>query len=136
MVAAVEQMLQTCHRQRKIVQQHHTVEVGHLLCIEVFPHHIAHKQHARFGVIHNTMYIVGLELVQDRHCHGAVGQCSQKSHTPMRTVAAAQSHFVALFQTALFVHQVYFCNLTGNLFVLQRNAFVVSQCVEFPIFLN
>ena len=133
MLACIGQLVVARHQQREIVQQHHAFEVGHHIDIQILPNHIAHKEQFGFGVVHDAVHIVGLELVQNGHRYGAVGYSRYESHAPMRTIAPAQGYFVAFLHTALCKDDVHFFDFARQVFILQCSAIVIGQRIKIPI---
>ena len=57
-------------------------EAGHLLLVEAFPDDLVHEEDAGLGMVHQVVDVAGLELVQDGHGHGAVGEGGEETGRP------------------------------------------------------
>ena len=87
-------------------------------------------------MIDDVMDIVGLELMQDRHGNGTIGQCSQKGNTPVGAIASAKRNLVARNNTSLLEHDVQLLDTTSHIFVLQSATSVVGQRITIPVGLD
>ena len=57
-------------------------------------------------MVYDVVYVIGLEFVEDRNNHCTVCNSGKKRYSPMRTVASADSNFIAFLNAALFKDNV------------------------------
>ena len=81
--------------EREVLHANDALQGRHAVLVQVFPYLVAHEQQACLAVVDDVVYIIRLELVQDGHDDGAVGNGGQKRHAPVSAVASAQGDFVA-----------------------------------------
>lgn len=91
------------------------------------------KKQARFRVIYEVMYVVGLEIVENRHCHDAVGNRGNGGDSPVGAVSSAQGYLVARFQSGIFKKQMQFGNFACDVAVLERLSLKVGHGGETPV---
>ena len=109
-------------------------EAGHLLLGESFPDDLVHEEDAGLGMVHQVVDVAGLELVQDGHGHGAVGEGGEETHAPVRLVAGADGDFVAPLEPALLESDVQFGDPARHVPVVERHALVVGEGGTVPVF--
>ena len=131
--AGIGEFLRARDEQRIVGYVDDTLEGWHLLRIDNLGHVVTHKEQTCLGVVHNVVNLIGGELVEHGHGHGAVGQRSQKSHSPVGRVAPTKGNAVAAHHTAVFKQNVEFFYLSGHVVILQRGTLVVGNGIEVPV---
>ena len=84
-------------------------------------------------MVHQVVDVAGLELVEDGDGDGAIGKGRQEAHAPVRLVARADRHFVALLQAALLEGDVQLGHPARHVPVVERHALVVGQGGTVPV---
>ena len=85
-------------------------------------------------MVDDVLDLFTVELMQDRHCNGSVGECGEKSHCPVGGISTADGYLVSLFDVAVLKQDVEFLNLTCYIVILEGNALIVCQRILIPVF--
>ncbi len=133
MVAGSRKLLAAAEKKRIVGNVHYALDVEHVLVVEAFPCRSVCKEQLGFAMRNKMMDSVGLEVVQDRDCHGAVGERSQGSHGPLGTVAPAKCDLVARLKAGMLECKVEFCYLTGYILIGEHNAMIIAQGRKIPV---
>ena len=112
------------------------LEAGHAVGIELRPHLVAHKEELSLGVVHDVVNLLGVELVEDGHCNGSVGERGKECDAPPCAVAAADGNLVARFHARVFEYDVEFLDDARHVLVLECLQAIVAQAVDVPILLQ
>ena len=104
--AGILQLFAARHQDGEVRHHHDAFQQGHRAFVEVFPHLVAHKEQFGFGVVHDVVDVVCLELVEDGHDDCAVGQRGKEGHAPVGTVAAADGNLVSFPDAACLENDV------------------------------
>ena len=123
------------YQQGEVGHHEDAFQQRHGAFIEVFPYLVAYEKELGFGVVHDVVHIVGLELVKNGHNDCAIRQRGEESHSPVRTVTAADSDFIAFLDAARFKNDMQLFYFAGYILVLQGCPFIVGQGVQVPVFL-
>ena len=107
--------------------------MGHLGGVDGGGHDVAHEEELGIRVVHDVVHLVGHELVQDGHGHGAVGERGQEGACPVGAVASAEGYLVALFYAAVLEENVQFLYLACHVVILQGGSLEVGQRVKVPV---
>ena len=113
-----------------------TFEAWHLLGIEFRPYLVSHEKKLRARVVHYIVNLLGMELMQDRHCHGTIRQRSHESNAPTGCVAAADGHLVTMLDAGGFEDNMQFLNDAGYIFVLVGVGAIVCHRRQIPVVVN
>ena len=111
----------------------HNLEIRHFLRLEAFPDNIVHKQHTGIRVVHQIVYVAGLEFMEDGNGHCAISDGCQEADSPVGLVAGAYCNFVTLFEAALFKSNMKLGYPQGHLTVCEGHALVVGKGRAVPI---
>ena len=84
-------------------------------------------------MVGNVVYLLGVELVQYGHRHGAIGECGQIGHRPVGTVAPAEGYLVALLYAAVFKQNMKFLYLARHVLVLKGDTLEVGEGIVVPV---
>ena len=84
-------------------------------------------------MVHNIMYLFGMELMKDGHCYGAIGERGEESHGPLAGVASTEGNLITFHDAAVLEKNMQLLDLAGNIMILQRLTFEIGQCVAIPI---
>ena len=84
-------------------------------------------------MVDDVVYLFGAEFMKDGHCHCPVGEDGEEGDPPVSAVAAAKGNLVALLDANLLHHDMQLLYLTGNVLVLKRHSFVISESIVIPI---
>ena len=103
-----------------IVERNNHFDVRYLVEVNALPYIIADKQQFGIGVIDDMYGIGSLEVLQDRHNYGAIGNRSQEGGYPAGVVSAHEGDFVFFLQTIFFEHDMQMCNHGCQLTISQR----------------
>ena len=79
----------------EVGHQEDAFQQGHGVFVQVFPNHVAHKEQLGFGVVHDVVYVVGLEFMQNGYDDCSIGQGGEECHAPVRAVASADGYLVS-----------------------------------------
>ena len=126
MFAGVGYLFVAREQQRKIIHHEDTLQQGHGVLVQILPHLVAYKEQLRLRVVYDVMYIIRLELMQDRHNHRTIGDGSQEGHSPMRAVTSANRNFVAFLYATTLKDDMQLLYLSSHILVLQRGTLIVS----------
>lgn len=77
--------------------------------------------------------VVGLELMEYRHCHGTVCKRRQESDGPVGAVASAQCDLVVLFNTGALEQQMQFGDFARHITILETDTMQVAERLHFPV---
>ena len=105
-LAGIGELLRAGETERVVGYVDDAFDVRHLRGIYLGRHYIAREQKLRTAVVHDVVYLVGGEFMQNGHRHGTVGQGGKEGGGPAGAVAAAQGYLVAAFHTAALKHDV------------------------------
>ena len=119
--------------EREVLHANDALQGRHAVLVQVFPHLVAHEQQACFAVVDDVVHIIRLELVQDGHDDGAVGNGGQKRHAPVSAVASAQGDFVAGPDIGRFEEQVHLGYFTRHVLVLQALSVEIRERFPVPV---
>ena len=119
--------------EREVLHANDALQGRHTVLVQVFPHLVAHEQQACFAVVDDVVHIIRLELVQDGHDDGAVGNGGQKRHAPVSAVASAQGDFVAGPDIGRFEEQVHLGYFTRHVLVLQALSVEIRERFPVPV---
>ena len=133
---AVSESLGARYTDRQVGQVDDAHQVGHGVGVDLLGHVVAHKQYLRSAVVHYVVYLLAVELMQDRNGHGTIGEGGQKGYTPVRTVTAAHGYLVASLYPYVFIHNMYFGYLARHIIVLKGGTLIIGQGVVVPVFYN
>ena len=86
-------------------------------------------------MVDDVVYIIRLELVQDGHDDGAVGNGGQERHAPVSAVASTQGDFVSGPDIGRFEEQVHFGYFTCHVLVLQALSVEIRERFPVPVLL-
>ena len=64
-------------------------------------------------MVDNIVYLLGIELMEDGHGNGSVGQRCQKGHGPVSRVSSADSYLVALLHVTVLEQDVQLFDFPG-----------------------
>ena len=106
-------------KQAEVCQRDDAFECGHGCCIEFGPHLVAHKEQACTAVVHDVVYLRGVELMQDGYCHCAVGEYAEERSSPAAQVSSAESDAVALLDACMFEQDVHLLDDASYIFILK-----------------
>ena len=84
-------------------------------------------------MVHDVVYLVGGELVEDGYCYCSVGECCEERYRPVGAVASAEGYLVAFLHTTVLEHDVQFLYLASHVVILQCGSFVVSESIKVPV---
>ena len=84
-------------------------------------------------MVHEIVDVTGLELVQDGHRNGSVGEGGEEAYAPVRLIARAESDFVAFLQAALLEADMEHRNPLSHLTVCKGTALIVRQGGAVPM---
>ena len=118
------------------VHLHDDFQARHLSLGEALPDDLVHEEDLGLGVVDQVMDVLGFELVQEGHRHGAVGHGGQEAHAPVGLVARAEGDLVPLLQPAFLECDVQELDALGDIAVFERHALVVGEGVPFPVFFD
>lgn len=110
-------------------------KAGMRFSFRFFPYLVAHEQQACLAVVDDVVYIIRLELVQDGHDDGAVGNGGQERHAPVSAVASTQGDFVSGPDIGRFEEQVHFGYFTCHVLVLQALSVEIRERFPVPVLL-
>ena len=122
--------------QGKIVHQDNGVQARHLRLGEAFPHHIPDEEHTGVGMVDEVVDVPALELMQQRHGHGSVGQGREEGNGPVGLVPRADGYLVAALQSAHLEHDMYLLNPAGHVPVVEGHSVVVGERGAVPVLLD
>ena len=84
-------------------------------------------------MVDDVMNLVGQELVQDRDCYSAIGQCGQKRHSPLTGISSTHGYLVTTLYPTVLEQNMQFLYLSSHIVELQSSSLIVSQSIEIPI---
>ena len=119
--------------EREVLHANDALQGRHAVLVQVFPHLVAHEQQACFAVADDVVHLIRLELVQDGHDDGAVGNGGQKRHAPVSAVASAQGDFVSGPDIGRFKEQVHLGYFTRHVLVLQALSVEIRERFPVPV---
>ena len=114
-LSGVRQLVRARYHQRVVGIVDDTFQVRHLLWVDDGCYMVAHKEQSGFGMVHDIVYLFCIELMQDRHGNGPVGECGDKSHGPLTGVAPAEGNLITFLDTAVFKQDVNLFNLARHI---------------------
>lgn len=121
--------------EREVLHANDALQGRHAVLVQVFPYLVAHEQQACLAVVDDVVYIIRLELVQDGHDDGAVGNGGQERHAPVSAVASTQGDFVSGPDIGRFEEQVHFGYFTCHVLVLQALSVEIRERFPVPVLL-
>lgn len=71
-----------------------------------------------FGMVHDVVYIVCLELVKDGDDYRTVGQCCEERYAPVGTVAATDGNLIAFLDAACLENDMQLFYFAGYVLIL------------------
>ena len=87
-------------------------------------------------MVDDIMYLLSIELMEDRHDDGAIGEGGEIGNSPMGGVTSTNGDAVTFLNSRSLHHDMQFLYLAGYVVILQRRTFIVCQRVEQPVLLN
>ena len=87
--ACICQLVGTRYHERVVGYVDDAFKVGHLGLIDDSSHIVTNKQQFSLAVVYDVVNLVGSKLVQYRHGHSSVCECSKESHSPTCAIATA-----------------------------------------------
>ena len=84
-------------------------------------------------MVDDVLDLFAVELVQDGHGDGSVGQRGKEGDCPVRRVTAADGYLVALVYIAVLKEDMQFLYLSRYIVELQGRSLIVGQGVLIPI---
>ena len=69
-------------------------------------------------MVHDIVYVVCLELVEDRDDYRAVGQRCEERYAPMGAITAADGNFITFLDAACFKNDMQFFYFAGYVLIL------------------
>ena len=136
MLSRVGELVGARHKDGEVGQVDDAFDGGHLGGVDGLGHDVAHKQEAGLAVVDDIVYLLSVELMQDGHGDGSVGEGGQECHGPVSAVAAAYGNLVALFDAHLLEHDMQLFYLACHIIILQGDTFVVGQRIIVPVLHN
>jgi len=109
--AAGDKNVEVCHHHDALQQRHSTF-------VEVFPNLVAYEKQFGFGMVHDVVYIVCLELVKDGDDYRTVGQCCEERYAPVGTVAATDGNLIAFLDAACLENDMQLFYFAGYVLIL------------------
>ena len=76
-------------------------------------------------MVDDIVDLFGLKFVLDGDGYGAIAERGKKHYAPVGTVASAERHLVATFQTYALKHDVDFLYFASHIVILERDALVI-----------
>ena len=120
--------------EREVGNEDDAFQVGHLIGGDGFGHVVANEEQFSFRVVDNVVHLLGIELMQNKHCHGAIGERGQEGDSPVGAVSSANSNLVAFGHSTILKEDVQFLYLSCDIVKLERCSLIVCQCILIPIF--
>ena len=105
-----------------------------LIAFDGVPVDVADEKELRARMVNDVMDIVGVEILEDRYDHGAIGNGGDEQNAPSRIIATDQGNAIALFETGFFEEQVEFGDLFGHFEIGKIFLFeIVGQGRQFAV---
>ena len=118
----------------EVGEREDSADLGHVVQVKVFPDGITCEEEFGLGVVDDMRDISGLEVLQDRHDNGSVGEDSHVGHGPVATVAADEGDLVVFLYTALAKKNMQALNLSSHLAVgVNLRLPVIAHCRAIPM---
>ena len=125
--ACCGEFLRARNHERIIGDVYYSLKGRHLLGVYLLCHHIADKQESRLRMVHNVVYLVCGEFMENRYCHCSIRERSEKCYGPVAHITPAEGYLVAPVNVAVLKENMEFLNLACNVLILKRSAFIVCQ---------
>ena len=90
----------------KIVEREHTAQSGKPFFFQMLPDGITGEEEYRFGMIDDVMYIIGVEILQNRNHDAAIGDNRHISDAPTGIILADNRYLIAAAQAAILEQKV------------------------------
>ena len=87
-------------------------------------------------MIHQIVYILRFELMQNRHRHRSVCHCGKETYSPIGLIASTKSNFIPPFKPALRERNVQIFYSLRHFFIFERTALIIRQSLTLPVVLE
>src|SRR5574344_187908 len=111
MLAGIGEPVGTGDDERVVGIVDDSFEPGHEIGIDDSSNVIAYEKEFRLRMVDNVMNLLGIELMEDGHSHGAVCEGGEESHSPLAGIAPAKGDLVALSYSGIFKQDMEVFNL-------------------------
>ena len=81
-------------------------------------------------MVDDVVNLLAVELMQDGHDDGSVGQRCHKGYGPVGRIAPTDGYAVSFPDAGSLHHDVQLLYLSRYVVILQRSAFIVGQRIE------
>ena len=85
----------------EIIEREYSAQAGKPFFFQMLPNGIAGKEEYRFGMINDVMYIIGVEILQDRNYDTAISDNRHISDAPAGIILADNRYLIAAAQAAM-----------------------------------
>ena len=132
-LAGIGQFVRARHHQRVVGVVDDALQVRHLYGVYLGGHVVTDKQQFGVRVIHDVVYLVCHELMQDGHGNGSIGQRGQECHSPLTGVSSTKGYLVTFLHTTVLKQYMQFLYLACHVVILQRRPLIVCQRIQIPV---
>ena len=133
MFARVRELFRMADEQREVGYVDDALQSGHRLGVDGLYGVVTDEEQSGTGMVDDVMDLFAVELVQDGHGDGSVGQRGKEGDCPVRRVTAADGYLVALVYIAVLKEDMQFLYLSRYIVELQGRSLIVGQGVLIPI---